>query len=393
VVARVALLAAVAAVAGLALGVVPAATGGSVPVPDAQVAGTTSGFLSECAPLPDRKMARCYEKGLLTAVERGGNPATGVPAIDVKVHEVGGFLEAACHSLMHVVGREWAKRHGVTIETLYHYVPRSNDPGCSGGFGMGMAMYLGPQLILKPRSVLQTCNQLPTRYREYTCVHGAGHAFMRGYHGTLRPAIDACNTLGPVNAPDCSQGAFHDYWISLGGGDGTAPVEKADTSPESVCGQYTYKRPCWYRYFWERQSSTRVYEPADVLRLCGKLDGLQRAGCVGGASLLASRERDPVDHARMCQGLSGTDTYNCLRGVNVPALEGKWFEQLRLVRTCGDLPTTTRTWCYNWFGRTLDVLTDGSFGKRGCAQIEPAVAAASCRAGAAHIGRPLRTFS
>jgi hypothetical protein len=258
---------------------------------------------------------------------------------------------------------------------------------------MGLAMYLGPKLIVEPRSVLGTCSQLPTRFRRYTCVHGAGHAFMRGFHSQLRDAVTACNTLGPVGAPDCAQGAFHDYWISLGGGDGTSAPENADDSPESVCSGYTYKRPCWYRYFWERKASTRVYEANDVLGLCEATDGLQRAGCVSGASLLVSRERDPVDHARVCTELSGTDTYNCLRGINVPALESKRFEQLRLIRTCGDLPTETRWWCYAWFGRTLAVLTDGAFRRAGCTQLEPEHARVSCSAGGVRMGRPLRTFS
>jgi len=392
-VARVSAFAAVVLGLAFALALPQAGTSGTVPVPDADVAGQRTGFLSECAQLPDRKAARCYEAGLLRAVEQSGNPATGVPGIDVKVHEAGGFLEAACHSLMHDVGRTWAKQHGVTIGTLYRYEPRSNDPGCSGGFGMGMAMYLGPKLVLEPRTLLTTCERLPTRFREYTCIHGAGHAFMRGFHGTLGPAVAACEKLGAVNAPDCSQGAFHDYWISLGEADGTQTSGTLETSPEAVCGGFTFKRPCWYRYFWERKPSTRVYQPKDILGLCGRLEGLQRAGCISGASLLASRERDPVDHARMCQGLHGVDTYDCLRGVNVPALRGKTFEELRLVRTCGDLPRTTRAWCYGWFGRTLSVLTDGRFRRNGCSQIEPAAAANWCRVGGDHMNRPLRTFS
>jgi hypothetical protein len=370
-----------------------AGVGSAPPVPDAPIAGNTVGFLSECLPLADAPRVRCYVRGLLAAVENAGNPARGVPEIDRQVHEVGGFLEAACHSLMHEVGRTWARRHGVTIENLYHYVPRSNDPGCSGGFGMGMAMYLGPDLILEPRQVLKTCSQLPTRFREYTCVHGSGHAFMRGFHGQLRDAVNACNELGLRNAPDCAQGAFHDYWISLGGADGATPPENADSSPESVCGGYTYKRPCWYRYFWERQASTRVYTKADILGFCGELEGLQRAGCVSGASLLVSRERDPVDHARVCTGLEGTDVYNCLRGVNVPALANRVFEQLRLIRTCGDLSTETRWGCYAWFGRTLAVLTDGAFRRNGCVQLAGPHERVSCAAGGARMGRPLRTFS
>lgn len=370
-----------------------AATGGSPVTPDAPIGGEETGFLSECATLADVPKARCYMRGLLAEVEKSDDPARHVPEIDAKVHEAGGYLEAACHSLMHGVGRTYAKRHDVTIETLYTYVPRSNDPGCSAGFGMGLSMYLGPELIVEPRSLLATCSRLPTRFREYTCVHGSGHAFMRGFHSQLRDAVNACNELGPVNAPDCAQGAFHDYWISLGGGDGTSAPENADDSPESVCGQYTYKRPCWYRYFWERRADTRVYTAADVLAQCDGQDGMQRAGCISGASLLVSRERDPVDHARVCAEVAGVDTYNCLRGVNVPALEGKTFEQLRLIRTCGDLPTETRWWCYSWIGRTLAVLTDGAFREGGCSQLEPEHARVSCAAGGARMGRPLRTFA
>jgi hypothetical protein len=390
---RITVLFGVVLAAVCALLVAQGAVGAPPVVPDAPIAGEETGFLSECAPLADIPKARCYVRGLMAEVEKSSDPARDLPEIDRKVHEAGGFLEAACHSLMHEVGRTYAKRRGITIENLYTYVPRSNDPGCSAGFGMGLSMYLGPELVVEPRSLLATCSRLPTRFREYTCVHGSGHAFMRGFHSQLRDAVNACNELGPRNAPDCAQGAFHDYWISLGGGDGTSAPENADDSPESVCGAYTYKRPCWYRYFWERRAETRVYAAADLLEQCDGQEGLQRAGCVSGASLLISRERDPVDHARVCAEVEGVDTYNCLRGVNVPALEGKTFEQLRLVRTCGDLPTTTRWGCFAWIGRTLAVLTDGRFRESGCAQLEPEHARISCSAGGARMGRPLRTFS
>jgi hypothetical protein len=294
---------------------------------------------------------------------------------------------------MHEVGRTWAARHGVTIENLYTHVPRSNDPGCSAGFGMGMAMYLGPKLVLEPRSVLRTCSELATRFREYTCVHGSGHAFMRGFHGQLADSVKACNALGPLRAPDCAQGAFHDYWIALGGADGATAPEGAETSPQAVCGAYQYQRPCWYRYFWEREAAMRVYTADDVLAACDDLEGLERAGCVGGASLLVSRERDPVDHARVCTELSGTDTYNCLRGVNVPALDGKSFEQLRLLNTCGGLPSETRSWCFNWISRTLSVVTDGAFAKGACAQLDDERDRVSCTVGSKRTSRPLRTFS
>ncbi len=48
---------------------------------------------------------------------------------------------------------------------------------------------------------------------------------MRGYHGQLSSAVIACKSLGARFTPDCAQGAFHDYWISLSGGDGTDAAE------------------------------------------------------------------------------------------------------------------------------------------------------------------------
>jgi hypothetical protein len=216
---------------------------------------------------------------------------------------------------------------------------------------------------------------------------------MRGFHSQLPDAVKACRTLGPLTAPDGSQGAFHDYWIALSGADGTAPLEGADDSARSVCAGYEFARPCWYRFFWERRSDERVAKAADILRLCDDLEGLQRAGCVSGASLQMSRALEPVDQARACAGLSGSDTIDCLRGVVVPAVADQPFEKLRLIRTCAALPTTTRSRCFGWFGRTLAVVTDGRFRRSGCTQLGDLRAQNWCEAGAEHMERPLRTFS
>ena len=141
-----------------------------------------------------------------------------------------------CHLLMHVVGRAWALEHHLTLDRLQNVVPRSNDPGCSAGFGMGLVMYLGPEIISTGgKSAVRTCADLPTRYRSYTCVHSLGHALMRGYHETLFLAAHACEKLGAAYTPDCEQGVFHDYWISLRGADETSSPVHAVRSP----------RKCW----------------------------------------------------------------------------------------------------------------------------------------------------
>ena len=378
-----------------AWGLTGALAGGSshVPTPDFPVGGSSGSFLRECSALAGAKRNGCYVRGLLTLVEKSGNPARELPRIDKEVRTSGGYLAANCHILMHDVGRTWARRHGVTLETMFRYVPESNDPGCSAGFGMGMVMHLGTALVLEPRSVIPACKQLPTRFREYTCFHGSGHAFMRGYHGLLESAVAACKSLGARFTPDCAQGAFHDYWISLSGGDGTTRPKQADTDPRTVCGSYAFPRPCWYRFFWERRQSASVAVEQDLLRLCRGIAGMQRAGCIGGASLLLARGGEPTLHARTCGRLSGTDALNCLRGVNVPALAGNRYEQLRLLRTCAKLPQSTRNGCYAWFGRTLNVVTNGRFERGGCPRLSTDEARAACIAGARRLGDPLGTFS
>ena len=248
-------------------------------------------------------------------------------------------------------------------------------------------MYLGPSspTLDGPRHVHGAADEVP-RVR---ALHGLGHAFMRGFHSYLRDAVTACNKLGTHFSPTALQGAFHDYCTgSLARWRRDRATGPGRRRPRVRVRRGTFKRPCWYRYFWEREASRRVYEAPDILGLCKDEQGMQRAGCVSGASLLVSRERDPVDHARVCTALQGVDTYNCLRGVNVPGLDGRTFEQLRLVRTAGDLPSATSAWCYRWFGRTLAVLTDGAFRMQGCAQLRDEAVVAQCARGSARTGLP-----
>jgi hypothetical protein len=285
-----------------------------------------------------------------------------------------------CHPLMHEVGRRYGAEHHVTLADLMDFIPRSNDPTCSAGFGMGLVMYLGPQIILTGgRSALKQCMRLPTRYRSYTCVHGIGHALMRGYHGRLRQSVAACRKLGE-QAPDCAQGAFHDYWISLRGADGTVRRSNG-ASPRFLCnGHLGYVRPCWYRYFVEDATAPLFDDPASIRKACAGLRGLQRYGCISAAAL--SIPVDPFVQTRICARL-GRDAGACLRGVAVQALERSPTKQLALFRLCTKMPRGETVDCRSWFGRTLALVTDDRFR---CPD-------RACRIGAALIGRPLVTFS
>jgi len=366
------LLALLAAV--LVLGAAPAG---------AAAAGPAKPWLWQCTQIHNADpQYRCYVRLLRLDIEQSHDPARELPRIDKRVLAVGGPVEAGCHVLMHQVGREYARDHHVTLSTLQRYVPRSNNPNCSAGFGMGLVMYLGPEILRSGgAAAVHVCAKLPTRYREYTCVHGLGHALLRAYHGSLGQAVHACRRLQARYAPDCAQGVFHDYWISLRGADGTTRPRGAVTSPRVICdGRYTYVRPCWYRYFLERPIGLPIRSAADLRRTCHGLRAIQRFGCISGATLELSS--DPFEQMRACRALRGLDAAACTRGIADQALAGEPRRQLELIRMCRTAD------CYGWLGRTLAVVTNGGFR---CTAL--ASGRRPCQAGAARMRGALVTFS
>src|SRR5205085_220172 len=128
----------------------------------------------------------------------------------------------------------------------------------------------------------------------YSCIHGLGHAYMRLYSELLAPALSMCRALGRVNAPDCAQGAFHDYWIAESGLDSTKALHAA-ASPRRLCGRQPalFVRACWFRAFLERPPRHAIATARDVSSACRGLVAIQRAGCVTAASLVTTP--DPFD--------------------------------------------------------------------------------------------------
>jgi hypothetical protein len=356
-------------------------------------AAPTRPWLWQCEQIHlDQAKDACYVRLLLLDIDRSGDPATELPRIDARARAAGTSLYGRCHLLMHEVGRRWAVEHRLTLEGLQKVVPRSNDPGCSAGFGMGIVMALGPQIISTGgKSALKTCVTLPTRMRSFTCVHSLGHALMRGYHEALFLAVHACERLGPRYAPDCAQGAFHDYWISLRGADDTTSPLDPVRSPRKLCAQYArFAMACWYRYWIEQAPGPVVLNATDLLRLCRGLEGRQRAGCVaGGAKAVYDT---PVAQTRLCAKLRAADALACLRGVENQEYAGHLRRELALFRECARMPLGARSGCAAWFGRTFNVVSNGRFLVEGCPRLAPA-ARAACRAGARRWLEPLVSFS
>ena len=334
----------------------------------------------------------CYVRLLLLDIDRSGDPADELPRIDVRARAAGTSLYARCHLLMHQVGRRWAVEHRLTLEGLQRVVPRSNDPGCSAGFGMGLVMALGPQIISTGgKSALKTCVSLPTRMRSFTCVHSLGHALMRGYHETLFLAVQACKRLGPRYAPDCAQGAFHDYWISLRGADDTTSPLNPVRSPRKLCAQYgRFALACWYRYWIEQAPGPVILNDRDLLALCRGLAGVQRAGCIAGASKAVYDT--PVAQTRLCTKLVAADALACVRGVVNQAYAGELRREVGLIEECARMPAGARAGCASWFGQTFNVIANGRFGSQGCGRLGRPLRG-DCEAGARRWLEPLVTFA
>ena len=185
------------------------------------------------------------------------------------------------------------------------YLPQSNDPGCTAGFAHGMVTAIAPDIDPTRRGRGGAdLRQRATRYQNYSCIHGFGHAFMRIYGDQLEPALHLCRALGRRAAPDCAQGAYHDYWFAVVGADDATLSEEAVRDPRELCGgaPEAFVRPCWYRAFIEnRPAAFAIETPEDLDGLCAGLGGLQREACITAASVIGPS--DPVEQLDVCARL------------------------------------------------------------------------------------------
>lgn len=325
------------------------------------------------------------------------DPRPVVAAIADAAWAAGGSALSGCHGVMHTVGRTYAREHGVTLATLRDFLPRSNDPGCSAGFAHGVVTAVAPLLDpRRPREAASVCADAATRYQRYSCVHGLGHAFMRTYDDRLPPALALCRALGRRAAPDCAQGAYHDYWFAVAGLDGASAPAEASRDPWKLCAAQPapFVRPCWYRAFVDnRPAGFTVRGAEDLAGICDGLDGLQREACITAAAVIGPA--DPAAQLRLCADLrESSDAVACVRGTKVQNVLGASIaDYVALIRRCDLFAHAARGPCYRWLGKAIAVVTDGEFGRAGCPQLADAGARGECRTGARSIDEALVTFS
>jgi hypothetical protein len=389
-------LALAVALAGVGLvGVAVAVVGGDEPA--RQPAAVRAPDLAECRRLGADLARACYTREYLAMVLGRKDPRPAVRAIADSAWKEGPSLVANCHGIMHTVGRTYAAEAGLELATLMDYLPQSNDPGCTAGFAHGMVTAIAPDIdATRPGEAVRVCGSAKTRYQNYSCIHGFGHAFMRIYGDELDPALHLCRALGSRAAADCAQGAYHDYWFAVVGADDATLPEDAVKDPRELCraAPEGFVRPCWYRAFIEnRPAAFDISTAEDLDGLCAELGGLQREACITAASVIGPS--DPAAQIRLCGDLAtASDAASCVRGVKVQNLLGRPTRELvALVDRCATLGGRARQPCYRWLGRTVAVLTDGAFAREGCPRLRGAAARRACAAGAAAMDEALETFS
>lgn len=353
--------------------------------------------LERCDSIVPSELRDCYTREFLAMVEARDDPRPAVEAITDLSRRDRRFLLSNCHVIMHTVGRTYAREAGVTLATLMNYLPRGNDPGCAAGFAHGLVTGVGSDIDpSRPRQALNVCADAGTRFQRYSCIHGFGHAFMRIYGDRLELALPMCRALGPGSAPDCAQGAYHDYWFAVLGADDATPPADSVTNPRELCAEQpaSFVRPCWYRSFLEnRDEGFQLEAPDDLESLCEGLRGVQRGGCITAASLIGPP--DPAAQLDICARLGDpTDAADCVRGTKVQnLLDAPTGAYLRLIERCERFAAGARAACYRWLGKALAVVTDGDFGRKGCPRLRPALARQECVEGARRMEEALVTFS
>jgi hypothetical protein len=353
-----------------------------------------AGTLADCARQPGRAAMRgCYSRAMLREVSATSRPTRVLARISFQVNRIGEYPARNCHVLMHTVGRRYARLRDVTLATLMDYLPQSNDAGCAAGFAHGMITAIAPQILRAgPAATEAICDQATTRYLRYSCTHGIGHAYMRFYDEALAPSLRLCRALGRNAAADCAQGVYHDYWLAIAGSDDTTRPPHATSSVRALCGRQPsdFVLACWYRAFIEsRPTGYQTKTADDLTRICRGVGGLQREGCITAASVIGSP--NPLRQMRVCADLPDRDATACLHGVKVQnLLDTPAANQLLVIDRCRLFAGRVATGCYEWLGKVLDVITNGSFSRDGCAKVaEPQ----ACLRGARSYNGPLVTFS
>jgi hypothetical protein len=234
----------------------------------------------------------CYQRRYRELVAARG-PRAAIRDLNNRAQRVG-YVRAACHQLMHGIGRDSGRQLGLS----------AFDPGdetCSSGFYHGVV-----EAVMARVGAARVVDQAehvcaPFRARgahgmaNYNCVHGMGHGFMEVFGGDVFRALEGCAAL-----PDswerhhCEGGVFMENLTSM-----SEPTRRAHhLRPERPLYPCTavaarYKHECYmkqtaYALFVRDDDFAAVFRMCAATADVGFRDDCEQ-GLGGDASIRASK--------------------------------------------------------------------------------------------------------
>jgi hypothetical protein len=207
----------------------------------------------------------CYEQRYRDIVATDG-PRAAIADLRERSSQIA-YVGAACHQLMHGIGRDAGRRLGIGAFD-------DGDDTCSSGFFHGVVeavmARIGAARI--ERQATSVCAPFRAAGRRdsanYNCVHGMGHGFMEIHGGDVVRSLDGCDAL-----PDrwerhhCVGGVFMQNLTALSHGGSSRNLRPREPLYPCTAVAPRFKHECYMK-----QTAYALFVRSDdfgaVFRLC-----------------------------------------------------------------------------------------------------------------------------
>ena len=368
----------------------------------AVLAGTAAGgtptkpWLWQCEQIHlEQAKDACYVRLLLLDIDRSGDPATELPRIDARAKAQPTSLYARCHMLMHVVGRQWAKRAPPDARRAPEGRAALERPRLLGRLRHGARDGARPADHRDRRQ--ERVEDVRRAADAAAAVHVRAQPRPRAHARLPRDALPRGATRARSSARATRPTARRAHSTTTGSRCAARTRRRRrctrSRSPRRLCAQYArYALACWYRY-WIEQA------PGPVILNVARPARRSAAGSPAGSAPAASRGRGRTSTTRRSRR-RGSARASVPRRMRSRACAASRTRRSRASRGARSRSSASAracrraraTGCAAWFGKTFNVLENGRFLAHGCPDVAAAFRAA-CAAGARRWGEPLVTFS
>jgi plastocyanin len=267
-----------------------------------------------------------------------------------------------CHAEAHNVGRAAFTMYGSGVFGI------PDAASCHSGFYHGaMESFLienGTENLAQ--NITALCQQFPTDFGIFECVHGVGHGVMAYMDYELPDALATCDTLSSTYDKNACYGGVFMENIVAGQGNGVEKDHETQwlsDDPHFPCNaigsDYSKRYQCYqmqtswmlrlYDYDFKRVGTECTKAPSDMVNVCFKSLGRDAAG---------NSLRDPAKILAICKNIPSTQYFDwCIEG-GLNVIVDFWGGELKdqASNLCTLLPTDSKKKCFSTLaGRIGDI--------------------------------------